>query len=217
MDIQLKNPNIIPLWKCANAKACCMAIDGSTVIHDKPGLLSRLREILNYEIEKGDTYPIESPLSLEEAEEYFFKYCTVICLEWDGHSPLPNLQTSTIDWKRMILGFFIIKPNYPSRCSHVCNGGFLVAPETRGRGIGRVLAYAFLYFAPRMGYKSSVFNLVFATNVASYKLWDSLGFTRVGVVRNAARLKGYPKLVDAYIYQYEFPPLNEEAETGATS
>ncbi|EPX73734.1 L-azetidine-2-carboxylic acid acetyltransferase [Schizosaccharomyces octosporus yFS286] len=211
MDFQLKDPNTIAPWKCADKKACCIAIDNSTVVHDRDSLLSRLREVLNHEIEKGDTYPYETPLSWEEAEEYFLKYCTVICLEWDGQGPLPNLQ-SPINWKEKLLGFFIIKPNYPSRCSHICNGGFMVVPETRGRGIGGILAHAFLYFGPRIGYKSSVFNLVFATNAASYKLWDRLGFTRTGVIRNAGRLRGQSKLVDAYIYQYEFPPLDQEAQ-----
>ncbi|WBW75487.1 L-azetidine-2-carboxylic acid acetyltransferase Aca1 [Schizosaccharomyces osmophilus] len=216
MDFQLKDPNTIPSWKCAKKKACCIAVNNSTVMHDKPGLLSCLREVYNSEIEKGDTYPFEEPLSMEEAENYFFAYCTVLCLEWDGHSSLPNLQTP-IDWKEKILGFFIVKPNYPPRCGHVCNGSFLVSPKTRGRGIGRILAYAFLYYSPRIGYKSSVFNLVFATNAASYRLWDSLGFTRTGVIRNAARLRGHSKLVDAYIYQYEFPPLDQEVEDGDAS
>jgi RimJ/RimL family protein N-acetyltransferase len=67
------------------------------------------------------------------------------------------------------------------------------------------LALAFLYFAPRLGYKSCIFNLVFATNVASIRIWDKLGFERVGVVKGAGSLKGYAGLIDAYIYGYQFP------------
>jgi len=82
---------------------------------------------------------------------------------------------------------------------------FLVPSQTRGRGWGRQLASAFLHFAPRLGYMSCIFNLVFATNVASIRLWEKLGFERVGVVKGAGSLKGYTELVDAYIYGYQFP------------
>jgi L-glutamate-5-semialdehyde N-acetyltransferase len=71
------------------------------------------------------------------------------------------------------------------------------------------LALAFLHFAPKLGYKSSIFNLVFATNVASIRLWEKLGFERVGIVKGAGSLKGYTELVDAYIYGYQF--LEESA------
>jgi len=82
---------------------------------------------------------------------------------------------------------------------------FLVPGAARGRGCGRHLALAFLHYAPCLGYQSSIFNLVFATNVASIRLWDKLGFERVGTVKGAGRLKGHTELVDAYIYGYQFP------------
>jgi L-glutamate-5-semialdehyde N-acetyltransferase len=53
--------------------------------------------------------------------------------------------------------------------------------------------------------------LVFATNVASIRLWEKLGFERVGVVKGAGMLKGHTELVDAYIYGYQFSegPISE--------
>jgi L-glutamate-5-semialdehyde N-acetyltransferase len=78
----------------------------------------------------------------------------------------------------------------------------------RGQGFGRYLAQAFLHFAPELGYKSSIFNLVFSDNYASIRLWEKLGFEKVGIVRGAGRLKGHEDLVDAYIYGYQF---SEEA------
>ena len=85
---------------------------------------------------------------------------------------------------------------------------FLVPAATRGRGSGRHLALAFLYFAPKLGYKSSIFNLVFATNIASIRLWEKLGFERVGIVKGAGSLKGYTELIDAYIYGYQFSEIS---------
>lgn len=46
-----------------------------------------------------------------------------------------------------------------------------------------------------------MFNLVYETNVASCRLWDSLGFKRIGRVPGGGRLKSQPgEFVDAIIY-----------------
>lgn len=50
------------------------------------------------------------------------------------------------------------------------------------------------------GYKYSVFNLVFANNPASIRIWDRLGFEVIGRVPAAARLANSEELVDALIY-----------------
>lgn len=46
-----------------------------------------------------------------------------------------------------------------------------------------------------------MFNLVYETNVASCRIWDALGFKRIGRVKGAGNLKSYPgEMVDAVIY-----------------
>lgn len=45
----------------------------------------------------------------------------------------------------------------------------MVPPSQRGSGYGRILAKSYLYYAPALGYKASVFNLVYNNNVASVK------------------------------------------------
>jgi hypothetical protein len=51
------------------------------------------------------------------------------------------------------------------------------------------------------GYTYSVFNLVYETNVASCRIWDALGFKRIGRVKGCGNLKSYPDtLIDAIIY-----------------
>ena len=50
-----------------------------------------------------------------------------------------------------------------------CNGGFLVLPSGRGKGYGKLLGRSYLRFAPALGYRGSVFNLVYVNNVASVK------------------------------------------------
>lgn len=59
-----------------------------------------------------------------------------------------------------VWGAFYIKPNFPGRCSHVCNGGFITDPRRRRRGVARLMGHAFLRFAKDLGYRASYFNLV---------------------------------------------------------
>lgn len=46
-----------------------------------------------------------------------------------------------------------------------------------------------------------MFNLVYETNVASCRIWDALGFKRIGRVKGCGNLRSYPdQMVDAIIY-----------------
>jgi L-amino acid N-acyltransferase YncA len=65
----------------------------------------------------------------------------------------------------------------------------------------------FIRFAPLLGYKSSVFNLVFENNTASVSTWRKLGFREIGRVPKVGRLKaekGGEEFVDAIMFYYEF-------------
>ncbi|KAG5356489.1 L-azetidine-2-carboxylic acid acetyltransferase [Yarrowia sp. C11] len=150
----------------------------------------------NREIEDGQTYPQLKPLA-DSAE--FVKYWFI---GWVGllvrGSELPT--GDSVDWSETLLGNYYIKPNYPGRCSHNCNAGFMVNPRHRGLGVGKTLGRSYLYVGPRLGYTYSVFNLVFKTNVASCRIWDSLGFDVVGKIPGAAILKGFDEPIDALIY-----------------
>ena len=59
-----------------------------------------------------------------------------------------------------LAGIFYIKPNFPGRASHICNGGFCVPESQRRQGVARAMAEAFLYLARDLGYRASMFNLV---------------------------------------------------------
>ncbi|KAI9335098.1 hypothetical protein BDR26DRAFT_866185 [Obelidium mucronatum] len=152
--------------------------------------LSRLQTLLNFEITCGNTYPFEHEMDENEFKGYFLSATAFMVV--DAHDPA------------VIMGTFYVKPNYPGRCSHICNGGFITAQEFRGQGVGKIMAKAFLVLAPLLGYKASVFNLVFESNVASVELWRSLGFSEIGRVPKAGRLKGSDKLVDAIVFHYDF-------------
>lgn len=60
------------------------------------------------------------------------------------------------------------------------------------------------------GYAYSVFNLVYETNVASCRIWDALGFKRIGRVKGCGRLKSYSYPVDAIIYGRELDATSQD-------
>lgn len=73
---------------------------------------------------------------------------------------------------------------------------------------------AYLEWAPRLGYTYSVFNLVYESNVASCRIWDALGFERIGRVPRCGNLRGCGgRYVDAIIYGRDL--VGREGEEGA--
>lgn len=97
-----------------------------------------------------------------------------------------------------ILGSYYLTSNQPGRGAHVANGGFIVAPAAAGRGIGAAMGGHSLGAARALGFKAIQFNLVVATNEASLRIWDRLGFSRIGIVPKAFDHKQHG-LVDAVV------------------
>lgn len=176
-------------------------------------LSSYLCELLNREIEKGDTYPMMEPMPFTSFAPYWFANFGVVMVLGDLQSAdeVAHMENSGVDWAKECLGSFYVKPNYPGRSSHVCNGGFLVTDAARNRGVGRLMGECYIEWAPRLGYTYSVFNLVYETNVASLRIWDALGFKRIGRVKGCGNLKSYPdQYVDAIIFGRELGVEGDE-------
>lgn len=115
-------------------------------------LMSYLCDQLNREIEKGDTYPMISPLELGAFGPYWFANFGAVMILGDVRSvdELHRLAGENVDWEKRCLGSFYIKPNYPGRSSHVCNGGFLVTDGARNRGVGRLMGEVYIDWAPKL-------------------------------------------------------------------
>ncbi|KAL1968911.1 hypothetical protein VTN77DRAFT_1272 [Rasamsonia byssochlamydoides] len=179
-------------------------------------LLSYLSDQLNKEIEKGDTYPMIDPIPVEQFGPYWFSNFGAIMLLGDIKSAedVKAMEKNGTDWSKTCLGSFNIRPNYPGRSSHVCNGTFLVTDASRNKGVGRLMGEGYLEWAPKLGYTYSVFNMVYETNVASCRIWDALGFKRIGKVPGCGNLRSYPgQLVDAIIYGRDLGPEGEDSVT----
>ncbi|KAL8724478.1 MAG: hypothetical protein Q9166_007930 [cf. Caloplaca sp. 2 TL-2023] len=176
-------------------------------------LLNYLCSQLNREIEKGDTYPMMNAMPLSTFGPYWFQNFAAIMIlgEVQSIEEVVDLENQGIDWGEVCLGSFYVKPNYPGRSSHICNGGFLVTEAARNRGVGRLMGEGYLEWAPKLGYTYSVFNLVYETNVASCRIWDALGFKRIGRIKGCGNLRSYPEeLVDAIIYGRDLGPEGED-------
>ncbi|MGJ5631608.1 GNAT family N-acetyltransferase [Nostoc sp. CALU 1950] len=148
-----------------------------------------VRALLNVVIVEGKTYPQKQPLSQAEFSAYWLSKDAFV------------VRTSVVDpthETKEILGAFYLKPNFPGRCSHICNAGFIVQPGLRGQGIGRFMGEAMLSIAANLGYEAVMFNLVFETNIPSITLWQSLGFKIIGRIPGAAKLEN-EQMVDALI------------------
>lgn len=170
-------------------------------------LLQKAWQEFNFVIEEGRTYPFHETFSLEGFLAYLFEGFAAILIEGE-YSSVWDVNPSEF-WHQRFLGYFYVKPNYVGRSSHVCNGGFVVNHLKRGLGLGKEMGSKYLEYSPRLGYAYSVFNLVYESNEASWRIWDSLGFERIGYVKNVGALKGESKLVGAYIYGKDLQQLEE--------
>ena len=139
----------------------------------------QVKKLLNTVIIEGKSYPQKQPLTELEFDAYWLLGHAFVVKAVD-----PSNQSLTQE----ILAAFYIKPNFSGRCSHICNAGFIVQPQMRGQGIGRLMGETMLSIAASLGYQAVMFNLVFETNIASIRLWESLGFQTIGRIPTAVEL-----------------------------
>jgi L-amino acid N-acyltransferase YncA len=84
-----------------------------------------------------------------------------------------------------ILGTYYIKPNQAGPGDHVCNCGYMVAEQARGKGIARKLCEHSQTVALELGYQAMQYNFVASSNKVAVNLWQKLGFAVVGTLPNA--------------------------------
>lgn len=139
--------------------------------------------ILEPVIRGGETYALDRDMSVEAMRRY-----------WLG----ADRETFVAEDAGRLLGTYYIRPNQAGGGAHVCNCGYMTAPEAAGRGVGQLMARHSLEHARLRGYRAMQFNCVVSTNAVAVRLWQRMGFAVVGTLPGAFR---HPSLgyVDALV------------------
>lgn len=113
----------------------------------------------------GETYGYDVNTTKQEAFKLWMKYPrkTFVCEE-DGE----------------ILGTYYIVTNHSGPGNHVCNCGYMVSSNARGRGLATKMCEHSQAVAKELGYKAMQFNFVAVSNQGAVRLWEKLGFEIVG-------------------------------------
>lgn len=135
-----------------------------------------LRRLYQIIVDEGTSYPHDRYPDQDEFMEYWFR----------GKSTMVAYVPDRARARDMV-GAFYLKPNWPGRARHVANAGFIVAPDWRNKGLGRLLGETMLAYAKQLGFRSVIFNLVFSENVGARDLWEKLGFEALSVIPGAVR------------------------------
>jgi Sortase and related acyltransferases len=156
---------------------------------DRDGIWRIFHEV----VATGDTYAFDPAISRREALAYWFAprthaYVAERQSAGDGVAVAGKPAVSspaTLVEDLQIVGTYILRPNQSGGGSHVANAAFMVAPETRGQGIGRAMGEHCLTEARRLGFRAMQFNFVVSTNESAVRLWQQLGFEIVGTLPGA--------------------------------
>jgi len=140
-------------------------------------------DILKAVIKTGDTYPFSPNTAKTSLTKLWFA---------------DYMNSYVIEQQGKIIGSYIIKPNQVDLGSHVANCSYIVHPDARGKGAGKMLCEHSIQEGKKLGYKALQFNLVVSTNHAAVHLWQKCGLKIIGTIPEAFNHQtlGY---VDAYV------------------
>jgi ribosomal protein S18 acetylase RimI-like enzyme len=139
--------------------------------------------ILEPTFRAGETYPIPRDIGRDAALAYWRTPGHAVFVAEDGGR---------------IFGTYYLRANNRGGGGHVCNCGYMVAPDAYGRGVARAMCEHSLRVARERGFRAMQFNFVIASNERAVKLWQSCGFVIVGTLPGAFEhpTRGF---VDAYV------------------
>ena len=147
--------------------------------------LPEMTEIWNDVVEEGISFPGDKALSEKEALKMFREQASTVC------------ATLNVE----VVGVYILHPNNFGRCGHIANASYAVRKDCRGEGIGRKMVRHCLENAREKGFRGLQFNAVVATNQAAIHLYESLGFHKIGTIKDGYHLKN-GSYEDIHIFYY---------------
>lgn len=145
---------------------------------------SQVWPIIKKVFRAGETYAFTPEITEQEAHRIWIE--------------LPEETYVVTDQNSVILGTYYIKPNQPGLGSHVCNCGYIVAENARGKGLASSMCEHSQETAINLAFRAMQYNLVVSTNEGAIQLWKKLEFQVIGTLPSAFNSKsaGY---VDALI------------------
>ncbi|MEU8637963.1 GNAT family N-acetyltransferase [Amycolatopsis sp. NPDC048633] len=136
---------------------------------DWPGIWPIIHDVVT----EQQTFPYDPAMTEEEARAGWLR-------------PAPARTVVAADGDR-VLGTANMYANRPGPGSHVASGSLMVAAPARGTGVGRALTTDMITWAREAGFVAIQFNAVVDTNKSAIRLYESLGFTTLGVAPGAFR------------------------------
>ncbi len=130
--------------------------------------------IWNEVVDEGMAFPQTEPMTIEQAKEFFAEQ---------------DFTAVSQDENGRVTGLYILHPNNIGRCGHIANASYAVASSLRGKGTGRFLVEHSLKKAAELGFGIMQFNAVVANNERALKLYESIGFVKLGRIPQGFRLK----------------------------
>ena len=118
----------------------------------------------------GQTYVYSRDITEEEARRVWID------------APLATYVAADND---EILGTYYLKANQPGLGGHICNCGYIVSENARGRGVASSMCEHSQAEAVSKGFRGMQYNLVVSTNKDAIRLWERLGFKIVGTLPGA--------------------------------
>ena len=143
-------------------------------------------DIWNQVVADGVAFPQTDLLDESTGDRFFSEQsCTGIAEDESGR----------------IVGLYILHPNNVGRCGHICNASYAVRRGMRGQHIGEKLVLDCMETARSLGFRILQFNAVVADNYPALRLYEKLGFTRLGTIPGGFRLDDgtYADIIPHYI------------------
>lgn len=143
----------------------------------------RIWPIFKSIVSQGDTYAYDINTTKQDGFKAWMTY---------------PLKTYIVEDDGEVLGTYYIVTNHNGPGAHVCNCGYMVSSKARGRGLATSMCEHSQQVAKALGYKAMQFNFVASSNLGAIRLWEKLGFNKVGTLPGAFAhpTKGF---IDAFV------------------
>lgn len=142
--------------------------------------------IWNQVVEDGIAFP-QTELLTGETGDKFFREQSFTGIAYDDESG-------------EITGLYILHPNNVGRCGHICNASYAVRKDLRGQHIGEKLVTHCIQKGKELGFRILQFNAVVASNRYALRLYEKLGFVRLGTIPGGFLMKdgSYEDIIPHY-------------------